>query len=704
MTLIAKSSYSRLLLLILILTAVVSGSTRVIVHAAVDVPDNIRVALFLNLGTNKYQSLTSIATLRSAGGINLSWRDPQYNLPAGTVPAGQNVRFAVDGYRAMIVETADFNAAFAVLKKVQASSSAAFVTQLSKSGKTVYQVSEGVYSSAGGAASALAKWTNAGVASGVQSLLSARAAGPWAVEAGPYSSAEEAAGAAEMIGNAGLDAFVALKPNEGALSYVVRIGQEKDSSTLASLQQAASAAGGLNVRIPEAGESYAVMRKDMTDNGSANKPISLYAIPAGSASVLRADPGGAGGIEVIERKKRTYRGSMEISVQNNSLAVINDVEFEQYLYSVVGTEVGSSWPPEAQKAQAVAARSYALAGGMAFKVAHVVDTTVSQAYYGIGAENGNSTAGVNATTGEVLAYNGKIISALFSSNAGGITADATEGWGNSDPAMNGAVVSPDSGPQKGKMEWYRIATASGQTGYIREDLVADSDQKSAAGIKQMRVKSDGATLRAKPLIESDALARLSIETLVVPLGKVSEDTVYSWVEGPVTSEQLLASLKKKDSSLTGPLHTLEVSGRGPSGRAIELKANGNVVNIEDPDNLRSAMGGVRSTLFSIEETGRLTLLNDLGTTRELPKDSGSIQIVGANGENRSVNEGNLFLIDGNGQVRVATMDASFVISGKGWGHGIGLSQWGARGLAEQGYDYQYILKYYYKNVTIEKDA
>lgn len=695
----AKIPVSRFLLLVILMAVLVSGSTPIVSHAAVQVPKQIRVALFLNLGA-QYQATTAAATLQSSGGLALSWHDPQNTVAAGSVPAGQAVRFAVDGYRALLVETSELNAALTVLKKVQASSQAAFVTKLSKSGKTVYQVTEGVYPTAAAAASALSKWTNAGVGAGVQSLQNAKVAGPWAVEAGPFASQAEAAAAAESIGNAGMDAFVTLKPHNNQIGYVVRIGQEKDSSSLASIQQAAAAAGGFTVRVPAASEQYAVLRHDMT----ANKPVTLYAIPASGKVVLRTDPQEAGGIQVVERFKRTYRGSMEISAYGNSLAVINEVDLEQYLYSVVGTEVGSGWPAEAQKAQAVTARSYALAGGMGFKIAHVVDTTVSQAYYGIGAENDNSTAGVDATKGEVLTYNGKIIRALFSSNAGGITADAAEAWGNQDPRMASAAVSPDSGPQKGKMEWYRIVTPSGDTGYVREDLAVDSSQKNEAGIAQLRITSDGATLRSKPSVDGTAVARLSVGTLAASLGKVPEVTVYSWIEEPFTPERLLTSLNKRAKTpIAGPLKTLEVSRRGPSGRAIELKANGVTVAIDDPDNFRSALGGIRSTLFDIEETGRMTIEDGDGNVRELPMEAGSLQVVGAEGI-RTVTEGNLVVLDGNGEVRAVTAGPQFVISGKGWGHGVGMSQWGARGMAEEGYDYQSILKYYYKNVMIEKDA
>ena len=65
---------------------------------------------------------------------------------------------------------------------------------------------------------------------------------------------------------------------------------------------------------------------------------------------------------------------------------------------------------------------------------------------------------------------------------------------------------------------------------------------------------------------------------------------------------------------------------------------------------------------------------------------------------------NVYAMDGDGGLRAGTTSPGFVITGNGYGHGVGMSQWGARGLAEQGYDYQYILKYYYENATIEKDA
>lgn len=682
-----------------LLAAVAVGSTGAVAEA-VQVPDQIRVALFVDLGS-KYQSLTPVVTLGSTGAMKLSLN----GVPVASAAAGQTLRFAVDGYRAKLLETADYSTAIAVLKKVQASSKAGFVTALKKNGKTVYQVTEGNYSTAAAAAAALTKWTNAGVTAGMQSLTAASVVGPWAVEAGPYASEAEASAALTRIGAAGLDAFLARKPANGSVAYYVRIGQASDPAGLEALQQAAAAAG-QTARIPNAGDPYVVVRSDAT-SGTAAQTSPLYALPQSAGIALRVDPAGNQGIQVAERSKGTYRGSMEISVLNNNLALVNELPLEQYLYSVVGSEVVASWPLEAQKAQAVAARSYALARGAGFQIADVVDTTVSQTYTGMASENAQAIAAVDATAGEVLTYQGKIVEAVFSSNAGGITADnLTEAWGNDTPYLASAVSSPDAGPQEGKLDWYRVVLSSGKIGYIRSDLLKNSGTKNEAGIPLYEVTGNGVAVRPSPQISATAapIATANAGEKVVVLKRVPEYTSYSWVEGPLTASQLLTSINKRAKTKLTNLTTLEVSKRGPSGRAAEIAVNGKPVDVGVPDNLRGALGGIRSTLFAIEETGRFTVLGANGERKEFPSDASSLQIEGANGARAQAGDRNLILLGAKGELRAATTTPEFIISGKGYGHGLGMSQWGAKGLADQGYDYQSILLYYYKNVKIEKDV
>ncbi|MNI98448.1 Amidase enhancer precursor [compost metagenome] len=60
-------------------------------------------------------------------------------------------------------------------------------------------------------------------------------------------------------------------------------------------------------------------------------------------------------------------------------------------------------------------------------------------------------------------------------------------------------------------------------------------------------------------------------------------------------------------------------------------------------------------------------------------------------------------MNGEGKVSYATSETQYTIKGNGYGHGLGMSQWGARGWADLGYDYKKILSYYYEGVTLTKE-
>jgi len=128
-----------------------------------------------------------------------------------------------------------------------------------------------------------------------------------------------------------------------------------------------------------------------------------------------------------------YRGDLKIFNHGGSLDVVNVVGMQSYLYGVVPSEMPHSWPLEALKAQAVAARGYAVRAARADWF-DIYDNTDDQVYYGLDrpddtpAEYDESTAAVKATAGEVLKYNGDVISAFFSSSNGGRTAASGDTW------------------------------------------------------------------------------------------------------------------------------------------------------------------------------------------------------------------------------------------------------------------------------------
>ena len=120
--------------------------------------------------------------------------------------------------------------------------------------------------------------------------------------------------------------------------------------------------------------------------------------------------------------KGTYRDAIEYRPGlSGGVTAVNHVELEHYLRGVVPRESPASWPIEALKAQAVAARSYALAAGADNGIYDHVDTPASQVYGGVGAEHPNTDRAVAETNGKVLRHDGKIIVAYFHSTSGGHT-------------------------------------------------------------------------------------------------------------------------------------------------------------------------------------------------------------------------------------------------------------------------------------------
>jgi SpoIID/LytB domain protein len=126
---------------------------------------------------------------------------------------------------------------------------------------------------------------------------------------------------------------------------------------------------------------------------------------------------------------RRYRGRIVVDVPNGKLRAINVLGLQQYLYGVVTSEMPSNWYPAALEAQAVAARSYALASQKAGAPFDVYADGRSQAYLGISAETPAGRQAVDTTDGEVLLYDGEVALTLFSSSTGGWTQSDADAFG-----------------------------------------------------------------------------------------------------------------------------------------------------------------------------------------------------------------------------------------------------------------------------------
>ena len=151
----------------------------------------------------------------------------------------------------------------------------------------------------------------------------------------------------------------------------------------------------------------------------------------------------------LTTKKRWYRGDLIIYNIDNKLTVVNSLPLEEYLMGVVPSEMPSKWNMEAHKAQAIAARSYALANlnKRGSKGYDLKDTPLDQAYGGATAETPQTTRAVLSTRGEVLTYDNKIIPAYYHASSGGKTMSAGKVWNHDLPYIK-SVDGYDWGTRK----------------------------------------------------------------------------------------------------------------------------------------------------------------------------------------------------------------------------------------------------------------
>ncbi|MFF2910531.1 SpoIID/LytB domain-containing protein [Paenibacillus sp. NPDC057934] len=659
----------------------------------------IRVALYADIGS-KYKSTVAAATLQSDQSFNLVTSQGG-GAPLATVPAKSSIRVSLDGFRVKVLETPSWQAAADAAKKLQATSDKPQLFVVTRNGSSLYQLYTGVYASENAAKDGLSRVTKAGLS--IPPGQTPAVTGTKHLSAGSFATQDEADAVIVSLAAAGFDAWPVLSSAQDGSSRVeVWVGEAVNDTNLAAL------AAAVNVALPQITLSTGavstaglIVRSDAGLDLTNAGQVPHYVVYGNGAKFLAA--GNDAGIQLVERSKRVYRGNLELSGLNGSLAVINEVSLEQYLYAVVGGEVSSSWPEEALKAQAVAARSYALAQGNKFDVANVVDTTLSQVYNGIGAEAPSITKAVDATAGEVLKSGAQIVEALFSSNSGGVTADPSEVWGNASDVFV-SVPSKEDVASTASKQWYYVLLSNGTAGYAREDNIKFTGSKTLAGLDLATATTKDVNIRPLPVIQSDAnpVGKLNPGDSAVVLDKVYESGSYSWVKGPYSSVDLLKSLQGKTSNaLPSSIISLQVTQRGPSGRATEVKANGEILKVKYPDLFRSAFNGLPSTLFDIVPTGSYTVLGADGSVSTVGSGS-NVGVLSANGKVTSSASGTV-VMGSDAKARVVTGGSGFLFIGQGYGHGLGMSQWGVKGMADSGYDYKQILQHYYRNVTIVKE-
>lgn len=216
------------------------------------------------------------------------------------------------------------------------------------------------------------------------------------------------------------------------------------------------------------------------------------------------------GAELLAFEGRSYRGGLELVAAGDRIDVINVLELEDYLRGVVPSEMSASWPAEALKAQAVAARSYTLTSLHPEAEWDLCATDDCQVYRGAQVEDPRSDAAVRATEGVVVTYDGQPARTYYHSDSGGTVASAAEVWGTPSPYLVALRDPPSDGP-------HRSWTATVDPGVVAASLrTAGRDVGAVAALRVLAVTESGRVERLQvvgsagdAVLEGPELTRLA---------------------------------------------------------------------------------------------------------------------------------------------------------------------------------------------------
>ncbi|MGI6570936.1 MAG: SpoIID/LytB domain-containing protein [Caldicoprobacterales bacterium] len=353
-----------------------------------------------------------------------------------------------------------------------------------------------------------------------------------------------------------------------------------------------------------------------------------------------------------------YGGKLEVTMTDGSLVLINEVALEKYLYTVVPSEMPIKFGLEALKVQAVAARSYAARAIRSTRYreygAHLDDSTASQVYNNI-SEQDVAVHAVNETAGIVAVYNDEIVDTRFFSSSCGYTANHHEVWSNSRNEFPGDEIPYlIAQPQySGKIpDLYREENFRA---FLNQDVPDGYDRFSPYFRWTVRMSR-----RQLEAVISSNLASLYQQQPLFVLTKTAEET-YESRDIPEQTDM-------------GTLLNIEVLRRGEGGNMMDLEitTTHGTFRIIKEYNIRRILQPVDYL------NGSPVILHcHDGTSREnfplLPSAFAYID----------------FERDSEGNIQEVT------IRGGGYGHGVGMSQYGSYGLTLMGKTWQDIIKHYY---------
>ena len=418
-----------------------------------------------------------------------------------------------------------------------------------------------------------------------------------------------------------------------------------------------------NVSI-SATDNFTVSKNSGNQEFSRGETIDFADLAIGERAFIETSENGRISINNILRNNRIpeYRGAIEISRTEQGFIIVNEVDLEEYLYSVVPSEMPVSFGLEALKAQAVTARSYAynqfFSNSFHAFGANIDDSVMSQVYNNV-LEHELSTRAVRETRGEVLTFNGNVISTNYFSTSAGVTANNGEVWAN----RTTGVFPHESQPylRSKRLYW----------GTDYGDLSIEENARNF--LKNWEIEaydSDVSWFRWRLEMTSQQISNI-----------VNHNLRTRYEANPMLIETMQAdgSFKSQEISSVGSLVDIEVLRRGQAGNIMSLKIVGteNTIIAHTEYNIRMLLA-----------PRRVGEGDDVIITRQDESQLANFSMMPSayfTMERATDGEGNILFVR---------------FFGGGFGHGVGMSQNAARNMAAQGMTYAEILRFFYDQTEI----
>lgn len=366
--------------------------------------------------------------------------------------------------------------------------------------------------------------------------------------------------------------------------------------------------------------------------------------------------------EPIELSKtKSYRGYIKLIKGISGITAVNHVDFDEYLYGVITEEMYESFDIEALKAQALAARTFAFKRALLdrYDEYDLLDSTYDQVYNGVAGESKKAIKAADETSGEVIIYvgndskyYGKVIDAYFSSCNGGITESSENVWTAALPYLESKE---DPYEKENKYSNWTIK-------FTLSDL-----QNAMKSMKQ-----DIGTVTGCTVTTTKQSSRVLSFNIIGTKGtyKVTKDSIRSFFTNYTSGYGYSTNFEL-------------YSGSNP--RTIKEEKD-NEIFIYNKSNKKVESYKLKNLyIYDNGEAEAVKVTDNVFAITKDAKNASEIElkdVIEKEDETYKLSKG------------------EYMIVGSGFGHGIGLSQFGANDMANEGFSYDEIIKFYYKDVDI----